>query len=90
MLKGVNHRVVEIAQPESAYFERVLFFVKPEFSDTSESKLKTKADSFIRDTDSPPGNQNNKQHRSKVFFIVKLLSAAAAGAAATALIQLMV
>lgn len=87
MLKGVNHRVVEIAQPESAYFEKVLFFVKPEFSGVSESKLKNKADGFIKETECPPESRRRNLIRSRILTVVKLVSAAAAGAVLTAVIQ---
>lgn len=82
MLKGVNHRVVEIAQPESAYFEKVLFFVKPEFSDVSESRLRTKADGLIKDAAAPPENKNISNRKKKLIFFIKIISAAAAGALA--------
>ncbi len=87
MLKGVNHRVVEIAQPESAYFDKVLFFVKPEFSGISEAKLRNKADGFIKDASSPPENKNLSLRKKRLLFAAKLMSAAAAGAAVTAAVQ---
>ena len=45
MIKGVNRQVIEITQTKCEYFEKVLFFVKPEYAATSEgippaSKLK--------------------------------------------------
>lgn len=84
MLKGVNHRVVEIAQPESAYFDKVLFFVKPEFSGVSEARLKTKADSIIKDAAAPSQKSNISEKRKKLMFCVKIFAAAAAGAATCA------
>ena len=85
MLKGVNRQVVEISQPESAYFERVLFFVKPEFSSVAEGKLKSKADELIRDASSPPAEKikNGKKERLKQIF--RFLFAAAIGALASGL-----
>lgn len=44
MIKGVNRQVVEVKETESEYFERILFFVKPEFAYLSEGKLKDRAD----------------------------------------------
>ena len=49
MIKGVNKQVVDVAEPDSAYFERVLFFVKPEFSGLGESALRRKADALLRE-----------------------------------------
>lgn len=35
MIKGVNRQVIEITQTKCEYFEKVLFFVKPEYAATS-------------------------------------------------------
>ncbi len=80
MLKGVNRQVVEISQPESAYFERVLFFVKPEFSSVNEGKIKSKADALIRDASSPPTEKIRSSRREKIKQLLRLLFAAAIGA----------
>ena len=32
MLKGVNKRIVEINDPDSLYFERAVFYLRPNFS----------------------------------------------------------
>ena len=32
MIKGVNRQVIEITQTKCEYFEKVLFFVKPEYA----------------------------------------------------------
>lgn len=33
MLKGVNRRVIEVKRPDSAYFERAVFYLRPEVDD---------------------------------------------------------
>ena len=43
MVKGVNRQVLEIHETGSEYFEKALFFVRPEFSKENEGKLKSKA-----------------------------------------------
>lgn len=40
MIKGVNRQVIEITQTKCEYFEKVLFFVKPEYAATSEGTLR--------------------------------------------------
>ena len=40
MIKGVNRQVIEISETDCEYFERVMFFVKPEFVNVSEGKLR--------------------------------------------------
>ena len=90
MLKGVNHRVLEVSQPECAYFEKVLFFVKPEFSSVSESKLKNRADSFIKSTSAPPSSKTTVLANGKIKQLIKMAGAAALGAAAAGAVAFLV
>ena len=43
MIKGVNRQVVEVRETQCEYFERILFFVKPEYASMSEGKLRDRA-----------------------------------------------
>ena len=63
MLKGVNRQVVEIAQPENKYFERVLLFVRPEYSGLSEARLKRQAQSALPDPERPPKEKKRRLPR---------------------------
>ena len=89
MLKGVNRQVVEIPQPESVYFERVLFFVKPEFSGVSELKLKSSADGLIKNATSPPDRKSGSKKYHRLRQAVKFSLAAAAGAVMSAVSLMM-
>ena len=84
MLKGVNRQVVEILQPESAYFEKVIFFVKPEFSHTGEMKLKSSADALIKKA-APPPCERDKDRKYIIRQRAKLIIAAGMGAVASAI-----
>lgn len=86
MIKGVNRQVLEIAQPDCAYFERVLFFVKPEYSSVSESKLKGKADLLIKNTSAPPHEKKRKSVSVNIKQFVQMIIAAGAGAATVGII----
>lgn len=86
MLKGVNRQVVDVSQPESVYFERVLFFVKPEFYGLGEAKLKSKADALLKDTSLPPETRTKKRKSGK-GEAVKIFLSASAGAAVAAFIS---
>lgn len=86
MIKGVNRQVLEIAQPECAYFERVLFFVKPEYSSVSENKLKDKADLLIKNSSAPPFGKKSGPPSVKIKHLLQMLLAAGAGAAAAGII----
>lgn len=70
--------MVEVTKPTCEYFERVLFFVKPEFSSVSEGTLRERADQIAGDAGSPPPS---KLRRNRVLFISRMLCAAIIGAA---------
>lgn len=81
MLQGVNHQVVEINRPECEYFERVIFFVKPEYSSVSEGTLRERAGKIAGDAGAPPPT---KARINRIASFARLLLAAAVGAAVTA------
>lgn len=84
MIKGVNRQVVEVCEPDSIYFEKILFFVKPEYYGLGESKLREKAGAAVKAELLPPRTRK-KGCRSR--FGVVVLSAGA-GAAVSAAVSL--
>ncbi len=90
MLKGVNRQVVEIPQPDSIYFERVIFFVKPEFSEISELRIRSSADELIKNASPPPREKSASGRGEKLRFFLKFSIAALSGAAVTALGMLII
>ena len=85
MLKGVNRQVVEIPQPESDYFEKVILFVKPEFCGVSDSGLRERAASLLQNTVRPPAGMVGRRTVRLAGFL-RLALAAAAGAGLCALL----
>jgi len=81
MVKGVNRQVVELTQMDCEYFERVVFFIKPEFSATSEGTLRERAGLIAAGAGLPPVS---RLRRSRSRNALKLGLAALAGAAASA------
>ena len=77
MIKGVNRQVIEITQTKCEYFEKVLFFVKPEYAATSEGTLRERAGLIADSAGIPPASKLKKR---------KIISALT-GAAVTALIS---
>lgn len=43
MLRGINRSIIEISETESKYFEKILFFVKPEFGSLPPERLDNEA-----------------------------------------------
>lgn len=77
MIKGINRQVVEITQTRCEYFERVLFFIKPEFSAVSEGELKERATAIAQSAGIPPAE---KLKKSRIRNALRLSAAACAGA----------
>lgn len=85
MVKGVNRQVLEILDPGCEYFEKALFFVKPEYSGENESKLKGSAMKSIRKSAGVPKTRKQKM-KSRLFFFAEMAASAGVGAILTAMI----
>lgn len=85
MVKGINRQVLEILEPQCDYFEKALFFVKPEYSNESDAKLRNQALKSIQNSNFVPKTRKQKV-KSKMFFIIEMLSSAVVGSIITALI----
>lgn len=85
MVKGVNRQVLEILDPGCEYFEKALFFVKPEYSGENESKLKGSALKSIRKSAGVPKTRKQKM-KSRLFFLAEMVASAGVGAIITAIL----
>ena len=90
MIKGVNKQVVDVAEPDSAYFERVLFFVKPEFSGLGEGALRHKATLLLRETADGRVVGRRLPFRRKLLGALRIGAAALLGGVLTAAVLLAV
>lgn len=86
MSKGVNRQVLEIHDTGNEYFEKAMFFVRPEYSAMSEKKLTSSAQKLISNECDIPKTRKIKRKDGLLLF-AKLTAAAGAGAALTALIK---
>ena len=81
MIKGVNRQVVEITQTQCEYFEKVLFFIKPEYSVVSEGDLRERATIIAQSAGMPPAVRLRK---NKLRAALNMRVAACIGAAVSA------
>lgn len=66
MIKGVNKQVLEINETQNSFFEKAIFFVKPEYSGMGEGRLKESAEKEIENAGKPPaGGFKYKNERIK-------------------------
>lgn len=82
MIKGVNRQVVEVNDTGCEYFERIMFFVKPEYASISEGKIRERASMIANGGTLPPPT---KKTRGKLRSFLTLAAAAAIGAVVTAI-----
>ena len=86
MIKGINRQVIEINEADGEYFEKVMFFVKPECANVSEGKLRERASAIAEASGRPPAT---KVCRSRLTRVLWLVSAAVFGATVTAALTLL-
>ena len=67
MIKGVNHRVVEVSDTGSEYFEKIMFFVSPDYASLSESKIREKAGTIAKGTSAPPHNKKRRKSLTEIL-----------------------
>ncbi|MGN0621438.1 MAG: hypothetical protein ACI4I9_06185 [Porcipelethomonas sp.] len=77
MIKGVNKKVLEINNPQSIYFEKAVFFLKPNMKNVPEKLMQREAHNFICSM-SPKSSKYTSFMR--VLMISVLSASAAAGA----------
>lgn len=68
MIKGINRQVVEVKETGNDCFEKILFFVKPEYAGMSEGKIRERAGMVTKTATLPPPT---KVHKSLVTEYLK-------------------
>ncbi len=61
MIKGVNKQILEVTNTENPYFEKIIFFVKPEYKNEDRKKLQKEAESLATITQKPPRTKISKK-----------------------------
>ena len=69
MIKGVKKLVLEINETNNSFFEKAIFFVKPEYSGMSEGKLREKAFTEMNGICSLPRLKKVNTHTKKHIWV---------------------
>lgn len=77
MLKGVNKQILEVTNPESPYFEKIIFFVKSSAPVTDSKKLKQEAEKISLSTAVKPPKTKLTKARLLSFIANTLLGSLA-------------
>lgn len=78
MIKGVNRQVVEVNETQCEYFEKIMFFIKPEYATVSEGKIRERAGMIAEASTLPPPT---KLKRNRYSEVIRLVFSALCGAA---------
>lgn len=66
MIKGVNKQILEVTNTENPYFEKIIFFVKPEYKNADRKKLQKEAEALATITQKPPKIKVSKRRIAKI------------------------
>lgn len=83
MIKGINKQILEVTNPESPYFEKIIFFVRPNGQSVGEEKLKTEALKLSKEMKKPP---RVKKSAKQIFQHLALLALGIGAGISTVLI----
>lgn len=83
MIKGINKQILEVTNPESPYFEKIIFFVRPSGQAVGEEKLKSEALKLSNEMKKPP---KAKKTAKQIFQSIGLLILGIGAGISTALI----
>lgn len=72
MIKGINKQILEVTNPESPYFERIIFFVKSDSQGIGESVLKKEAEKISLKAKKPPKTRKSLKQRLFSFGYIAL------------------
>lgn len=59
MIKGVNKQILEVTNTDSPYFEKIIFFVRPESQKLDEQKLHSEAVKLSKIKTKPPRSRRS-------------------------------
>ncbi len=77
MVKGVNKTIIEVNNTGSRYFEKIVFYVTPQYGNLSAKQLKKAASTFSFNFDGLPQRTPLRKLRNRRKVTYFLLSGAA-------------
>lgn len=77
MIKGVNKRIIEINNPESIYFERAVFYLKPNVRELPSAIAKSEAERYISRLGMEASVSRKRPKTGKIFLLLVALAAVA-------------
>lgn len=78
MIKGINHKVIEVTDTDSIYYERAWLLVSPVYEEAEEAILRREAKKLLAQIGTP---SSIKGKRTFWYWALRLLPVALAGVA---------
>lgn len=69
MIKGVNKKVIEINNPNSCYFDKVILYLKPNNDIQSSNELSFEVDRYLKSLIKENINTNDKKKANLGFIL---------------------
>ena len=79
MIKGVSKQILEVTNTENPYFDKIIFFVKPEHQSTDRKKLQKDAEAVAALKQTPPKLKLTKHQIIKTAVLSLLFTMAGCG-----------
>ena len=71
MIRGINRQVVEVKETGSEYFEKIMFFVKPEYASVNEGKIRERASLIAGNLENqPPATKMKKDKKTEIIKVI--------------------
>lgn len=83
MIKGINHKIIELTDTDSIYYEKAWLVVRPEYLSAEESVLRSEARKMLSSVGAPSSMSGK---RTFWFWALRIGFSVLLGAAAGALI----
>lgn len=79
MIKGVSKQILEVTNTDNPYFDKIIFFVKPEHQSTDRKKLQKEAEAVAALKQKPPKLKLTMRHLIKTAVLSLLFTMAGCG-----------
>lgn len=79
MIKGINHKIIEITDTDSVYYERAYLLVSPAYEQAEEAVLRNEAKKLLANVGTP---SSMKGRRTFLFWFLRIVPAILGGVCA--------
>ncbi|MDO4419805.1 MAG: hypothetical protein Q4B92_05510 [Ruminococcus sp.] len=76
MIKGINHKIIEVTDTDSIYYEKAYLLVRPEFEEVEESVLRKEAKKLLSEVGTP---SSIKGKRTIFYWFIRTVPAVLGG-----------